>query len=98
MNVFIDLIAALSLSASHEAFAFQDSSAVFNLAEIVITGGVIAFFMEIAEFGVITYGSSLTLSIVGVVKVTIIIKSWGTTKFYPFIISGNLHIARRPLS
>ena len=35
----------------------------------VLGGGVIAFSMEIFEFLVVTYTSSLTLSIIGILKV-----------------------------
>jgi len=57
------------LVASEYGFRFGGfESAIFNLAHIGV-GGVMAFFMEVAEFLIITHASSLTLSVVGVVKV-----------------------------
>lgn len=35
----------------------------------MLFGGLLAFSMEVAEFMVVTFASSLTLAIVGVVKV-----------------------------
>ena len=43
-------------------------TALANIAKIGV-GGVMAFFMEVAEFLIITHASSLTLSVIGVVKV-----------------------------
>ena len=37
----------------------------------MLVGGLLAFCMEVAEFMVVTFSSSLTLAIVGVVKVSI---------------------------
>ncbi len=56
--------------ASEFGFRFGGfESAIANLAHIGV-GGVMAFFMEVAEFLIITHASSLTLSVVGVVKVS----------------------------
>ena len=56
--------------ASEFGFRFSTpEAAIENLAKIGV-GGVMAFFMEVAEFLIVTHASSLTLSIVGVVKVT----------------------------
>jgi len=55
--------------ASEFGFRFSTvASAVDNVTKISI-GGVMAFFMEVAEFLIVTHASSLTLSIVAVVKV-----------------------------
>jgi solute carrier family 35 protein C2 len=35
----------------------------------IVAGAVLAFFMEVAEFMVVTHTSSLTLSVAGVFKV-----------------------------
>lgn len=56
--------------ASEFGFRFTTlEECVDNVVKIGV-GGVMAFFMEVAEFLIVTYASSLTLSIVGVVKVT----------------------------
>jgi hypothetical protein len=58
------------LVASEFGFRFSGfDEAVTNVLKIGV-GGVMAFFMEVAEFLIITHASSLTLSVIGVVKVT----------------------------
>ncbi|KAJ8687428.1 hypothetical protein QAD02_023222 [Eretmocerus hayati] len=47
---------------------WDDSSLILLTVSSVFCGAVLAFSMEIAEFLVVTYGSSLTLSIAGIFK------------------------------
>lgn len=61
------------LVASEFGFRFETFDiAVVNIIKIGV-GGVMAFFMEMGEFLIISHASSLTLSIVGVVKEVMIL-------------------------
>ena len=60
----------VSFSASEDAFGFHDSSVFIHTLSMMLFGGFLAFCMEVAEFMVVTFASSLTLAIVGVVKVS----------------------------
>lgn len=52
-------------------FSSQNLESYFVLLAKVLVGAFIAFFMEVAEVLVVTYTSSLTLSIAGIGKVSI---------------------------
>ena len=62
----------VNFSASEDAFGFHDSSVFIHTLSMMLFGGFLAFCMEVAEFMVVTFASSLTLAIVGVVKVSIL--------------------------
>ena len=62
----------MNFSASEDAFGFHDSSVFIHTLSMMLFGGFLAFCMEVAEFMVVTFASSLTLAIVGVVKVSIL--------------------------
>ena len=59
----------MSFSASEHAFRFHDWGMALNTLWFVVFGGILAFFMELLEFYIVTAASSLTLSIVGITKV-----------------------------
>jgi len=59
-------------TASENTFRFdEDYTLVIQSFSLMIVGGVIAFIMESSEYLLVTYSSSLTLSIVGVGKVIV---------------------------
>ena len=60
----------MAFSASEHAFRFQELSMAANTMWLVLFGGMLAFFMEVLEFYIVTAASSLTLSIVGITKVS----------------------------
>lgn len=49
---------------------WNNASRVLSTTAAVLAGAILAFNMEVMEFVVVTYTSSLTLSITGVVKVS----------------------------
>ena len=59
----------MEFSASEYAFRFHEFSTFPHTLSLMLFGGLLAFSMEVAEFMVVTFASSLTLAIVGVVKV-----------------------------
>ena len=71
----------MNFSASEDAFGFHDSSVFLHTLSMMLFGGFLAFCMEVAEFMVVTFASSLTLAIVGVVKVCKWITVWKNEKF-----------------
>jgi len=67
-------VEGVEFSASEYAFRFHEFSTFAHTLSLMLFGGLLAFSMEVAEFMVVTFASSLTLAIVGVVKeVTILI-------------------------
>ena len=64
------IFSGVNFSASEDAFGFHDSSVFIHTLSMMLFGGFLAFCMEVAEFMVVTFASSLTLAIVGVVKVS----------------------------
>jgi solute carrier family 35 protein C2 len=63
------VLVGLALATNCKFFHYHDVVAVvFTLLQIV-TGAVLAFCMEVAEFLVVTHTSSLTLSVAGIFKV-----------------------------
>ena len=82
----------MNFSASEDAFGFHDSSVFIHTLSMMLFGGFLAFCMEVAEFMVVTYASSLTLAIVGVFKVKLPNPDYGKISAnltQPFIISGS---------
>ena len=61
----------IEFSASDQAFRFHEFSTFLHTLGLMLIGGILAFCMEVAEFMVVTYASSLTLAIVGVFKVNL---------------------------
>ncbi|KAK7066463.1 hypothetical protein SK128_010420 [Halocaridina rubra] len=57
-----------SIAASEYGFRFQDSSDALHMWGRVMFGAVLAFFMEVSEYLVVCFTSSLTFSIAGVAK------------------------------
>ena len=85
------LFLGIEFSASDQAFRFHEFSTFLHTLSLMTIGGILAFCMEVAEFMVVTYASSLTLAIVGVFKVKLPNPDYG--KIYanftqPFIASG----------
>lgn len=52
-----------------DVFRFIDTYHLFVVLGEVLVGAVIAFFMELTEYLLVSYTSSLTLSVSGIVKV-----------------------------
>jgi len=58
------------LSQKHVSFqTMQEKAEFLNAANSILIGALMAFFMEVAEYLVISYTSSLTLSVAGIFKV-----------------------------
>lgn len=49
--------------------SMQQKAAFLYAVNAILLGAIMAFFMEIAEYLVVTYTSSLTLSVAGIFKV-----------------------------
>jgi len=58
----------LAFAASSSGFRYQSSGQIAHTAAVIGGGGILAFFMELFEYLIITIGSSLTLAIIGVSK------------------------------
>jgi len=54
---------------------WSNVSSILLTTSEVIAGAILAFSMEVTEFLVITYTSSLTLSISGIFKVKVLVNS-----------------------
>ena len=52
-----------------DVFRFVDALHLLTILGEVLTGAVIAFFMELTEYLLVSFTSSLTLSVSGIVKV-----------------------------
>lgn len=61
-------VEGVQIAASQAAFRYQHFSEALHTLALVCFGGLLAFCMEVAEFLVVTFASSLTLAIIGVVK------------------------------
>ena len=61
-------VEGISISASQDAFRYKEISTFMHTVTLMTIGGLLAFCMEVAEFLVVTYASSLTLAIIGVFK------------------------------
>jgi len=57
------------VATSEHAFGYQDSSLLCRNLLLLSLGAVLAFMLEMAEFLVVSYASSLTLSVAGIFKV-----------------------------
>ena len=73
----IMIVVLLPFAVAFEGVKMSSSLAVFRYKDIglflatvvrVLTGGLIAFFMEVAEYLLVSYTSGLTLSVAGIVK------------------------------
>ena len=58
----------VKISSSLALFRFEDCILFVATISRVVTGGLIAFFMEVAEYLLVSYTSGLTLSVAGIVK------------------------------
>lgn len=58
-----------SLATTKDFFCFNDVDHLFATMGKVMLGAIIAFFMELTEYLLVSYTSSLTLSVSGIVKV-----------------------------
>ena len=52
-----------------DVFRFVSVNHLLTVSGEVLIGAVIAFFMELAEYLLVSYTSSLTLSVSGIIKV-----------------------------
>ena len=52
-----------------DVFRFVDTYHLFTILGEVLIGAIIAFFMELTEYLLVSYTSSLTLSVSGIIKV-----------------------------
>jgi solute carrier family 35 protein C2 len=55
-----------------DVFRFVDTYHLFIVLGEVLVGAVIAFFMELTEYLLVSYTSSLTLSVSGIIKVRVL--------------------------
>lgn len=58
----------IPIATSEKVFRFRELGVVVRTCRFVLAGSVLAFFMELSEYLLLTYTSSLTLSIAGIVK------------------------------
>ena len=58
----------VKISSSSAFFRFEDSMLFLTTMGRVCVGGIIAFFMEVAEYLLVSFTSGLTLSVAGIVK------------------------------
>ena len=58
----------LKMSSSLAVFRYEDFGLFMTTIIRVVTGGLIAFFMEVAEYLLVSFTSGLTLSVAGIVK------------------------------
>ena len=63
-------ILGVDLAASKNGFRFESIPNLLHSLSLVGVGGALAFAMEVAEFAIVQIASSLTLSIIGVTKVS----------------------------
>jgi hypothetical protein len=59
----------VEIAASKSIFRYEEFSAASHTLMLIVIGGLLAFCMEVAEFMVVTFASSLSLAIIGVLKV-----------------------------
>jgi len=57
------------VATSEHAFGYQDSNLLCNNLLLLALGAGLAFMLEMSEFLVVSYASSLSLSIAGIFKV-----------------------------
>lgn len=79
----------MSIITNCQTFRSTEYSVFLSLASKILLGALIAFFMEVTEVMVVTYTSSLTLSIAGIFKVRFLRYSYNiVTRLF----SGNIHV------
>ena len=71
---YSNLFLGLTLVSSEKAFRYHDVELPLYTISLISFGGLLAFVMEVFEFYIVTKASSLTLSIVGITKVSTYIK------------------------
>lgn len=59
----------LKVSMTKDVFRFTDTGHLLRVGGEVLIGAIIAFFMELTEYLLVSYTSSLTLSVSGIIKV-----------------------------
>jgi solute carrier family 35 protein C2 len=65
---FVLVIEGVSIASSVAGFRYTNLSQLWETVSLVTAGGIIAFLMEVSEFMLVTFTSSLTLTIAGTVK------------------------------
>jgi len=63
------VVVGLYVATSEHAFGYQDGSLLCQNLLLLSLGAVLAFMLEMSEFLVVSYASSLTLSVAGILKV-----------------------------
>lgn len=58
---------------SFKSTDWDDVQSIAMTTTVIFGSSIIAFHMEVMEFLVVTYTSSLTLSIIGIIKVNIVL-------------------------
>ncbi|KAL3208163.1 hypothetical protein MRX96_009746 [Rhipicephalus microplus] len=58
----------IPIATSEKVFRFRDAEVVLRTCKYVLAGSLLAFLMELSEYLLLTYTSSLTLSIAGIIK------------------------------
>ncbi|KAL1428917.1 hypothetical protein MTO96_016667 [Rhipicephalus appendiculatus] len=58
----------IPIATSEKVFRFRDAEVVLRTSKYVLAGSLLAFLMELSEYLLLTYTSSLTLSIAGIIK------------------------------
>jgi len=59
----------LYVATSEHAFGYQDSALLFQNLLLLSFGATLAFMLEMSEFLVVSYASSLSFSVAGIFKV-----------------------------
>lgn len=71
-KILLFSLEGLSLAMTKDVFRFVDTYHLFIVLGEVLVGAVIAFFMELTEYLLVSYTSSLTLSVSGIIKVRVL--------------------------
>lgn len=58
----------IPIATTEKVFRYKDASVMLTTAGYILVGSILAFFMELSEYLLLLYTSSLTLSIAGVIK------------------------------
>ena len=63
------VLLGIHVATSEHAFGYQDTSLLCQNLLLLSLGAMLAFMLEMSEFLVVSYASSLTLSVAGIFKV-----------------------------
>lgn len=69
LSRLIGLESGASISETFSMESAEEKAAFLYAMNAILLGAIMAFFMEVAEYLVVTYTSSLTLSVAGIFKV-----------------------------